>query len=66
MDFGSFSSERYNGILGSYPTNETRDTTQQIMEIFFREVDDFHLELPDMYKEPSQNPIFAQKCFIAT
>ena len=48
--FWLFSFERYNGILGSYPTNK-RNTAQQIMRRFLREVDDFHLELPDMYKE---------------
>ena len=48
--FWLLSFERYNGILGSYPTNK-RNTTEQIMRRFLREVDDFHLELPEMYKE---------------
>ena len=48
--FWLFSFERYNGILGSYPTNK-RNTTEQIMRRFLRELDDFRLELPEMYKE---------------
>ena len=48
--FWLFSYERYNGILGSYPTNK-RNTAEQIMRRFLHEVEDFHLEIPDVFKQ---------------
>lgn len=55
-DYGSiygfwlFSFERYNGILGNYPTNK-RNTSEQLMCRFIHEVECFHLTVPEMFKD---------------
>ena len=48
--FWLFSYKRYNSIVGSYPTNK-RNTSEQFMRRFLREVEDFHLEIPEMFKQ---------------
>lgn len=53
-NFWLFSYERYNGILGSYPTNK-RNTSTQLMERFIYEAESFQLALPDSYSDHFQD-----------
>lgn len=61
-DYGSvysfwlFSYERYNGTLGSYPTNK-RNTTEQLMHRFVYDAESFQLPLPDTYREQFQDTL---------
>ena len=56
QDYGSiynfwlFSYERYNGILGDYPTNK-RNTAAQLMRRFIYEAETFQIPLPNMFQE---------------
>lgn len=49
-NFWLFAYERYNGILGDYPTNK-RNTSIQLMQRFIYETDVFQISFPDLYKE---------------
>lgn len=48
--FWLFSFERYNGILGNYPTNK-RNTSEQLMRRFIREAECFQLKVPEMFQD---------------
>jgi len=49
-NFWLFSFERYNGILGSYPTNK-RSIASQLMQNFIQEIDMQNRPLPTLFKE---------------
>ena len=48
--FWLFSFERYNGILGNYPTNK-RNTSEQLTRRFIREAEYYQLKMPEMFKD---------------
>lgn len=56
--FWLFPFERYNGILGNFPTNK-RSTAEQLMKPFIYEMEYMQLPMPDLFKEHFQSLILS-------